>query len=183
MKGNREGAFFSVYQVLRKSSRLTRNQYISGKVSTQHRVQVCEHRTTQEGSCSYFQKCHHNSSKALVIQVPKSFYFIYFVFLPFLGLHPRHMEVPRLGVESKLLLPAYTRATATPDPSLICDLHHSSWQCQILNPLSDARNRTRNLIVPSRIHLHCTMTGTPKKSSYPLEICEIYIEIFIGEMI
>ena len=30
------------------------------------------------------------------------------------------MEVPRLGVESELWLPAYTRATATPDPSLIC---------------------------------------------------------------
>ena len=27
--------------------------------------------------------------------------FIYFVFLPFLGLHLRHMEVPRLGVESE----------------------------------------------------------------------------------
>ena len=26
-------------------------------------------------------------------------------------------------------------ATATPDPSRICDLHHSSWQCWILNPL------------------------------------------------
>ena len=30
------------------------------------------------------------------------------------------------GVESELPLPAYTTATATPDPSLICDLHHSS---------------------------------------------------------
>ena len=28
--------------------------------------------------------------------------FIYFVFLLFLGLLPRHMEVPRLGVESEL---------------------------------------------------------------------------------
>ena len=26
--------------------------------------------------------------------------------------------------------------TAMPDPSRICDLHHSSQQCQILNPLS-----------------------------------------------
>jgi len=26
----------------------------------------------------------------------------FFVFLPFLGLLPRHMEVPRLGVESEL---------------------------------------------------------------------------------
>ena len=43
------------------------------------------------------------------------------------------MEVPRLGVKLKLQLPAYTTATATPDPSCICDLHHhSSQQCQIL---------------------------------------------------
>ena len=49
------------------------------------------------------------------------------------------MEVTRLGVESELLLPAYTTATATQDPSLVCDLHHSSGQCQIRNPLSGAR--------------------------------------------
>ena len=35
------------------------------------------------------------------------------------------MEVPRLGVESELQLPAYTTATATPDPSHVCNLHHS----------------------------------------------------------
>ena len=29
------------------------------------------------------------------------FYYFYFLFLPFLGLLPRHMEVPRLGVESE----------------------------------------------------------------------------------
>ena len=28
--------------------------------------------------------------------------FLFFVFLPFLGSPPQHMEVPRLGVESKL---------------------------------------------------------------------------------
>ena len=31
----------------------------------------------------------------------------------FLGCHPQHMEVPRLGVESELQLLAYTTATAT----------------------------------------------------------------------
>ena len=56
----------------------------------------------------------------------------------FLGLHLQHMEVPRLGVQSELQLPAYTTATAMPDLSLVCDLHHSSWQCWILNPLSKA---------------------------------------------
>ena len=39
-----------------------------------------------------------------------------FFFLSFdvLGPHPRHMEVPRLGVELELELPAYTTATAMP---------------------------------------------------------------------
>ena len=36
------------------------------------------------------------------------------------------MDIPRIGAESELRLPAYTTATATPDPSRICDLHHSS---------------------------------------------------------
>ena len=43
------------------------------------------------------------------------------------------MEVPRLGIELELQLPA--TAMAMPDLSCICDLYHSSQQCQILNPL------------------------------------------------
>ena len=35
------------------------------------------------------------------------------------------MEVPRLGVESELQLPAFTTATEMPDPSLTCNLHRS----------------------------------------------------------
>ena len=53
-----------------------------------------------------------------------------------------HMEVPRLGVKSEGQLLAYTTASATPDPSHVCDLHHGSWQCWILNPLSEARDQT-----------------------------------------
>ena len=63
----------------------------------------------------------------------------------------RHMEVPRLGVESELQPPAYTRATAMPDPSRICDLHHSLRQCWILNPLSEVRDRTQTLRDASRV--------------------------------
>ena len=55
------------------------------------------------------------------------------------------MEVPRLGVEWELQLPAYTTATATRDLSYVCDLHLSSWQRWILNPLSEASNRTHIL--------------------------------------
>ena len=79
----------------------------------------------------------------------------------FLGPHPQHMEAPRLGVTLELFLPAYTTATATWDPSCVCDLHHSSQPCQILNPLSEAKDQTLNLMVPSWIHFPCAMTGTP----------------------
>ena len=60
--------------------------------------------------------------------------------LPLLGLHLWYLEVPRLGVELEQQLLAYTTATATQGLSCICiyDLHHSSWQCWIFNPLSEA---------------------------------------------
>ena len=37
---------------------------------------------------------------------------------------------------------AHAPATATPDPSRICNLHGSSRQCWMLNPLCEARDRT-----------------------------------------
>ena len=43
------------------------------------------------------------------------FCFLFLFLFFFLGLHPWHMEVPRLGVKSELQLPAYTTATATQD--------------------------------------------------------------------
>ena len=63
---------------------------------------------------------------------------------PFLGPHLQHVYVPRLGVELQLQLPAYTTATATatPEASCIFNLHRSSQPCWILNPLSEARDRT-----------------------------------------
>ena len=62
------------------------------------------------------------------------FFILFFVSLPFLGPLPWHMEVPRLGAEPELQLPAYTTATATWDLSPICDLHHSSQQRRIPQP-------------------------------------------------
>ena len=63
-----------------------------------------------------------------------------FTFFCFLGLHMQYMEVPRLGVESQLQLPVYTTAIAMPDSSCVCDIHHSSLQCQVVNPLNENRD-------------------------------------------
>ena len=62
------------------------------------------------------------------------------------------MEVPRLEVQLQLQLPAYTTAIAMRDLSHICDLHHSSWQQQILNLLSEVRDQSCDLMVASQIH-------------------------------
>ena len=76
----------------------------------------------------------------------------------FLGPHPQHMEVPKLGVRSELQLLAY--ATATPEPSQVCNLHHSSWQRWIPDPLSKARDQTHILMDTSQIGFRCTANGT-----------------------
>ena len=66
------------------------------------------------------------------------------------------------GVESELPLLAYVTATATPDQSRNCDLHHSSRQCRILSPLSEARDGTCVLIDASQTHFHRATMGTPR---------------------
>ena len=69
------------------------------------------------------------------------------------------MEVSRLGVELELHLLATATATASPDLSRIYDLHQSSQQRWIFNPLSEARDRTHILMDTSRIRLHCATMG------------------------
>ena len=54
-----------------------------------------------------------------------SFFFSFFFFKA----KPVSYESSWTGVESELQLPAYITATAMPDPSHVCHLHHSSWQC------------------------------------------------------
>ena len=68
--------------------------------------------------CSVFENC---------------FFFFFFFFLKVACV----AGVPRPGVKSELERQAYITATATPFPSLVCNLHLSVWQCQILNPLTE----------------------------------------------
>ena len=93
------------------------------------------------------------------MSISSSFFFFAFCFL---RPHPQYMKIPRLGVQWELQLPAYTTATAASDPSCVWNLYQSSWQRRILNLLSEARDQTHNLMVPSQIRFRCTTTGTPK---------------------
>ena len=74
--------------------------------------------------CSYSLLNEYNRRLLSTLSSPKGearSFFLSFL----LGLHLRHMEVPRLGVKPELQLLAYTTATAMRDPSRSCDLHHS----------------------------------------------------------
>ena len=77
------------------------------------------------------------------------------------------MEVPGLGVESKLQLPAYAAATAMLDLSHVCVLYHSLQERQILNPLSKARDQTCILMDTSQVFNLLSHNG----NSYYLSFC------------
>ena len=89
-----------------------------------------------------------------------SFFFFFFVFCPF-----RPSPVAYGGSQARGLIGAVATSLhhchSKARSKLLCDLHHSSWQRRILNPLSKARDSTCNLMVPSWVHFHCTTMGTP----------------------
>ena len=91
-----------------------------------------------------------------VLQPPRISYFYFYlcIYFVFSGPPPWHMEVPLLGVESELQLPACVTVTATPVLSRVCNLYHSSWQHHILNPLHEARDQTHVLVDTSRVCYH-----------------------------
>ena len=52
----------------------------------------------------------------------------------------------------------------------ICDLCRSSQQCRALNPLSEARDQTRVLVVTGQVRYHGATTGTPCSVLYAIKI-------------
>ena len=89
-----------------------------------------------------------------------SFFFFFSLF--FLGPHLLHKEVSRLGDRSELQPAAYAAATGKQDTSHVCNLHHSSRQYQILNPMSKARDGTCILMDPSQVRFLRATTGTSR---------------------
>ena len=54
-----------------------------------------------EGSSRMLEPIQESTPQRTETFVDQDFFFFFFVFLPFLGLLPQHMEVPRLGVQSE----------------------------------------------------------------------------------
>ena len=73
------------------------------------------------------------------------------------------MGVSGLGVVPELQLPAYTTATAMQDPNHVGDVHHSSWQRRILNPLTEATDQAGILMDISRV---CNPLSHNRNSPY-----------------
>ena len=117
---------------------------------------------------------------SVAIRTDIPFFFFHFFFV-LLGPQPRHIEVPRLRVELGLQPLAYTTATTMLDLSCVCNLHHSSRQCQILNPLSEARAQTRVLMdtvrfITTKPQQECPRTDLPKHKlihQFLVESCEL----------
>ena len=90
----------------------------------------------------------------------------FFALFCFSGPRLRHIEVPRLGVEWELQLLAYAPATATPDLSRVCNLRRSSRQYRILNPLSEAKDRTLILMEISQVRNPLRHSGNSQTSVF-----------------
>ena len=87
---------------------------------------------------------------------------IFFFFCPFRAAPPAYggsQARSLIGAVAASLHQSHSNTRSEP----VCKVHHSSWQRQIVNPLSEARYRTCTLMVPSRIRFQCaTTTGTPQ---------------------
>ena len=99
--------------------------------------------------------------------------------LLFVCLQPRlhHMEAAGPGVELELQLPAYATATATRNPSHICDLCRSLRQCWIHNPRSEARDQSRiftETMLGTTVGTHCCVFSTPPPFHQDMLACNFH---------
>ena len=110
-----------------------------------------------------------------------SCFIIFSFFLYFLrGVTPVEYGSSQLGIKLELQLPAYATAAATPDLSRVCDLHCSSWQCQILNPLSEVRDRTHVLMDTGCVCNPLSHKGNAIFSSFLISLFFLSFSCFLG---
>ena len=85
--------------------------------------------------------------------LPQIYFYLFTIVLLFMAMPVAH------GSSQARSQLAYSTATAMDVPSCICDLHQSSQQCQILNPLSEARDKPHVLMDTSWVCYHWAPMG------------------------
>ena len=136
--------------------------------------------------CFSFQVLYFLSSSRCFIWVFFIFIFISFFFLFFFCLFRAALMAyggsQARGCWIRIQLPTYTIAEATRDLSCICNLHHSSWQCCILNALSEARDRACIFTDTSQVRFSWAMRGTPESFlnlSFLLSSCLCFLYVLV----
>ena len=105
-------------------------------------------------------------------------FFSKFFFFAFFRAAPSAYGSSQARGQIVLQLLAYTTATAIPDRSYICDLYHSLWQRWILNPLSEARDRTRILMDTSQVFNPPSHSGNSSSHFFnPNILCEVLAKV------
>ena len=96
-------------------------------------------------------------SEGFILVYPPPFFFV------FLVSHLWQLEVPRLGVESEMQLPACTTATATRDPSLCRSVTYTAAQgnARSLTHWTRARIEPESSWILVGFWTHWVTTGTP----------------------
>ena len=117
--------------------------------------------TYRAGSIILFRALSPHHGPLMWILPPFLFFLFFFFFFRLFRAAPKAYGRSQARSSITVELIAYTRATAMPDPSLICDLHHSLWQRWILNPLREARDRTYILLDTSLSLLPLSHNGNP----------------------
>ena len=79
------------------------------------------------------------------------FFFFFFSLLAFRAV-PTAYGSSQARAQTGAVATGLQRSHSQRDPSCVCDLYHSSQQRQILNSLSEARNRTHILMDTSQNH-------------------------------
>ena len=97
---------------------------------------------------------------------------VIYLYIYFFGLFrapPSVYGSSRLGVKLELQLLSCATVTATQDPSCVFNLHCSSWQHWIHNPLIEARDLTHILMDTSQVPCLWATTGTPRQQFFSVK--------------
>ena len=102
---------------------------------------------------------------------------VFWFFFFFLWAAPAVWKFPGEGLNWSW---TYTTTTEMQDPSRVCELHCSSQQHQILNPLRESRDWTHFLMDTSWVRYPWATTGTPSPFSVLRKLHTVLIFIISG---